>query len=159
MSCLNWLLIEGPYYSYELSVCLMGGLGGGSGSRYWGSSICGQGTRGDLGSRYSWSLWSRYQGIQGPGVLKNVVLFRNFQIRILGEKIWVKNCIFKDCIGCWCSKCSSWKMTPFSIRIFQILLFGEEIWGKNYIFEDNIGMWILKMFILIEKMTFYCLGI
>ena len=97
----NWLLVEGPYYSYELSVCLRG---------LWErvkvlgqSGVQGSGTRG-LGSR-----------VRG---LENVVLVRNFQIKLLAEEIWSKNCIFEDNIGLWFSKCL--KNAPFCLGILKI---------------------------------------
>ena len=38
--------------------------------------------------------------------------------------------------------------------IFQIQLFEEKIWGKNSISEDNIGLWELKTFLSKHKPAF-----
>ena len=73
------------------------------------------------------------------GVLKMFVFEKNdpllsstFSIRLLGEEIWVKNCIFQDNIRLWVLKMLVLKkMTHFYLGIFQIRIPGEEIRGKK----------------------------
>ena len=72
----NGLLIEGPYYSYELSICLSEGI-------LEGVQVFRSG---------------------GLGVLKNAVPVRNVQIQLFAEEIWGKNSIFQDNIGLWVLK-------------------------------------------------------
>ena len=63
-----------------------------------------------------------------------------FQIQLLGEEIWGRNCVFQENIGVQVLKTFTLKkMTPFHLGIFQIQPFGQEIWEQNCIFQDNIG--------------------
>ena len=131
-----WFLMEGSYYTYELSICLSNGqtrrgvwFPGSGGDKGLESEV--QGPRG-LGSE---ERGSRVQHVKiwGPEGLKDAVPLLNFQIQLLGEEIWGKNCIFEDKIKLWVFKLFVFKnkltlVWNFFISDYKI----EPLWSLNY---------------------------